>query len=94
MTYELKENTGSLFKNNNKTQEKHPSYKGKINIAGKVMDIALWQRQTSKGDVYLSVMVSEPMTKQEQIITKAAAPVTPPPVESRPPLDDEIPWSL
>lgn len=31
---------------------------------------------------------------KEQIIVKAAAPVTPPPVESRPPLDDEIPWSL
>lgn len=28
----------------------------------------------------------------EQIIVKAAAPVTPPPVEDRPPLDDEIPF--
>lgn len=92
MTYELKENTGSLFKNNNKTQEKHPSYKGKINVAGKVLDIALWQRQTSKGDIYLSVMVSEPMTKQEQVITKAAAPVTTPPAETSQPLDDDIPF--
>lgn len=29
---------------------------------------------------------------KEQIIVKAAAPVTPPPVEDRPPLDDEIPF--
>lgn len=28
----------------------------------------------------------------EQIITKAAAPVTPPPAETRPPLDDDIPF--
>lgn len=90
MTYELKENNGSLFKNTNKTQEKHPSYKGKINVAGKVYDIALWQRQTSKGDTYLSVMVNEPMTRNEQIIANSAGGAKPQPQSA--PLDDDIPF--
>jgi len=54
-----KENTGSLFKNDKKENEKQPDYKGKINIRGEVMEIALWVRESSKGTKYLSARVDE-----------------------------------
>jgi uncharacterized protein (DUF736 family) len=63
---EHKENTGTLFKNQYKTEDKHPNYKGRINAMGKMMDIALWKRTGKQGEPYLSVMISEPRQKQEQ----------------------------
>ena len=62
---EHKENTGTLFKNQYKTEDKHPNYKGRINVAGKMMDIALWKRTTKQGENYLSVKLSERRQKQD-----------------------------
>lgn len=65
--YTHKENSGSLFKNNYKTEDRHPDYKGKINIAGKIMDIALWKRMSKDGKTpFLSVQVAEPYQKEQQ----------------------------
>lgn len=55
---DIKENTGVLFKNDRKS-EKHPAYKGEINVEGKHYSIALWDRQSSKGTTYLSVAIQE-----------------------------------
>lgn len=55
---DIKENTGVLFKNERKS-EKHPAYKGEINVEGKHYSIALWDRQSSKGITYLSVAIQE-----------------------------------
>ena len=62
---EHKENTGTLFKNQYKTEDKHPNYKGRINVDGKMMDIALWKRTTKQGENYLSVKLSEPREKKQ-----------------------------
>lgn len=61
--YDYKPNTGSLFKNDHKTADKHPSYKGTINIDGTLKDIALWKRTKQNGETYLSVVISD--KKQE-----------------------------
>lgn len=58
-TMELKENQGILFKNDRKT-DKHPAYKGSINVEGKIFSIALWNQTSSKGTTYLSVKVETP----------------------------------
>ena len=63
---EHKENTGTLFKNQYKTEDKHPNYKGRINALGKMMDIVLWKKTSKQGENYLSVQLSEPRQKQEQ----------------------------
>lgn len=55
---DIKENTGVLFKNDRKS-DKHPAYKGEINVEGKHYSIALWDRQSSKGTTYLSVAIQE-----------------------------------
>ena len=65
--YEHKENSGSLFKNNYKNDDRHPDYKGKINVAGKILDIALWKRTSKDGKTtYLSVQVAEPYKNEQQ----------------------------
>lgn len=62
---EHKINTGTLFKNQYKTEDKHPNYKGRINALGKMMDIALWKKTSKQGENYLSVQLSEPRQKQD-----------------------------
>ena len=57
--FELEENTGTLFKNENKTEDKHPSYKGSFKLNGNVMDIAIWKREGKSGKPYLFVKLSD-----------------------------------
>ena len=40
-TYEHKDDTGSLFKNE-KTSENQPDYKGKAKVNGELKDMAAW----------------------------------------------------
>ena len=56
---ENKVNTGSIFKNNYKKTETHPDYKGKVNVNGKEMEVALWVKQGKAGS-YFSASFSEP----------------------------------
>ena len=62
---EQKNNTGAIFKNDNKKAENHPDYKGKVLVNGKDMEIALWLNTSAKGVTYFSVIFSEPFVKSE-----------------------------
>lgn len=42
MAYEPKDGDISLFKNENKTETKHPDYRGKAQIDGKKYKISAW----------------------------------------------------
>jgi len=68
---ETKNNSGAIFKNTNKKEEKHPDYKGKINCNGKEMEIALWIKTSAKGEKFFGVALSEPYVK-----TATAQPAT------------------
>ena len=57
---ENKLNTGAIFKNDNKKAENHPDYRGKVNVNGKEMEIALWVKTSSAGNSYFSASFSEP----------------------------------
>jgi hypothetical protein len=59
MPYEHKDGQGSLFKNDYKTSEAHPAYKGQIMVKGELLDIAAWVKDGQKGQ-FLSLKVSEP----------------------------------
>jgi uncharacterized protein (DUF736 family) len=61
---ETKQNTGAIFKNDKKTNEKQPDYKGKVNVNGKEMEIALWLKESSKGIKYFSCSFSEPYVNE------------------------------
>ena len=58
-------NTGAIFKNENKKAENHPDYKGKVNVNGKDMEVALWLKTSAKGVKFLSASFSEPFVKGE-----------------------------
>ena len=70
---ENKLNTGAIFKNTNKKAENHPDYKGKVNVNGKEMEVALWVKQGKNGsffsaafsEPYVAPAQSEPVSKVE-----------------------------
>lgn len=62
---ETRNNTGAIFKNDNKKADNHPDYKGKVNVNGKEMEVALWMKTSAKGVKFFSVSFSEPFVKSE-----------------------------
>lgn len=57
-------NSGVLFINDKKGNDKAPDYKGKINVGGKDYDLAGWKKQGKNG-TFLSLKVSEPYQKDQ-----------------------------
>lgn len=55
MAYEHKLNTGSLFRNEKKTSDKAPDYKGEMNLDGNVIKLAGWITTTKAGQTYLKI---------------------------------------
>lgn len=51
MSYQQKDNSGSLFKNDRKTEDKHPSYKGSCLINGEEYWISAWVKEKEKDGV-------------------------------------------
>jgi hypothetical protein len=49
MTYEQRENSGSLFKNENKENENHPNATGKALIGGIMYYVSAWTKEGAKG---------------------------------------------
>lgn len=92
---DIKENTGVLFKTDRKS-EKHPAYKGEINVEGKHYSIALWDRQSSKGTTYLSVAIQEfqdvKNEPKEEVALQCDKPHKETALNSYDNLDDEIPF--
>ena len=62
-------NSGALFKNDKKGNEKAPDYAGKINVDGTDYRLAAWVREGKSGK-FMSLKVSELMEKKA---TKPAA---------------------
>ena len=60
---ETKNNTGAIFKNDKKTAETHPDYKGKVTVNGKEMEVALWLKTSQAGMKYFSATFQEPYVK-------------------------------
>jgi hypothetical protein len=49
MAYEQRELSGSLFKNDKKTEDKHPNAKGSATIAGVEYWVSGWTKEGPKG---------------------------------------------
>ena len=60
--YEIKNNSGSIFKNENATGNQ-PTYRGKVKVNNVEMDISLWVKESAKGTKYFSASFQEPFTK-------------------------------
>ena len=54
MAYEMKDNSGSLFKNDKMTTEKSPQYTGTVLINGVKYRQSAWVKETKDGRKYFS----------------------------------------
>jgi uncharacterized protein (DUF736 family) len=66
---ETKNNSGAIFKNAKKTNEKQPDYRGTVNVNGKEMEISLWLKESQKGVKYFSAAFQEPFKKENETKT-------------------------
>jgi hypothetical protein len=76
---------GSLFKNEDRLTEKHPLYKGEININGTEYWLAAWINKSKDGKSFMSLKATK-KDKQPQ-----AKPTYPQP-EPQPQEDEDIPF--
>ena len=82
-----KNNSGAIFKNAKKTNEKQPDYKGTVNVNGKDMEISLWLKESQKGTKYFSASFQEPFKKDSQTKTYPNETKYTPRIE-----DDQLPF--
>jgi uncharacterized protein (DUF736 family) len=59
-------NRGAIFKNEQKSSDKQPDYKGKINVDGVDKQISLWVTTSKDGKKFFSAQISEPYQPQQQ----------------------------
>ena len=75
MAFKHDKNTGSFFKNDYKTEDKHPAFTGTCNIDGKELDIAVWHnpaKENKKENYFFKV--SEPREKKDSTTTTTPSP--------------------
>jgi hypothetical protein len=81
-------NRGVLFINDRKQTEKHPDYKGSINVGGQEFWLSAWMKPGSKGD-FISLSV-EPKEAKQDSPASAAKPL--PKSAPAKDMDDSIPF--
>ena len=59
MAYEMKEGSGSLFKNQKKATENHPDFNGSIMVNGKEHWFSAWVKESPKVGKYFSVSIGK-----------------------------------
>lgn len=64
-------NTAVIFKNNKKENEKHPDYRGTINVDGRDLEISLWIKEGKAGK-FFSGKIQEPFKKMEKSSGKSS----------------------
>ena len=67
-------NRGSLFKNDKKTTEQMPDYKGQINVNGEEFWINAWLKTSKQGTKFMSLSVT-PKDRQVSEPTRKSIPV-------------------
>ena len=86
MSYEIKENSGSLFKNDRKEKEGHPDYKGSANIAGLEYWVSAWVNKTKDGKSYMSFKYQ--LKEGQQVAAQAPKYTEPQPLPEFPPIEE------
>lgn len=95
MSYEQKNNSGSIFNNDRKERDAHPDRTGSAMIDGVAYWVSGWVKQDRNGNQYLSLAFKPKEARQE----RQAAPPQPAPGPRRASADigrdmdgDEIPF--
>jgi hypothetical protein len=86
MSFELKDNSGSLWVNDRKEKDTHPDRTGTVKIRGQEFFISGWLKETSAGKKYLSLSFKPKMAQDHKGGTKN------PPAQGFDDLDDPLPF--
>ncbi len=80
MAYEEPVNGITLFKNDRKQEgEKTPDWRGKLNVGGTLYEVAMWEKPSRSGGVFLSGKIQPPRSPGGQNVpAQATAPAAPP----------------
>jgi uncharacterized protein (DUF736 family) len=81
MPYETRNMSGALFKNDRKTEDRHPDYKGTVRIMEEEFWISAWISESRAGKKYMSLRFQE----KTEDNSSPSSPV-------RTDLDDEVPF--
>ena len=68
-------NRGALFKNDKKESDRHPDYRGSINVGGTEYWLSAWMKTSAKGTRYMSLSVTEKEAAHAAGVAKAKAAV-------------------
>jgi len=82
MSYEQKDNSGALFRNDKQGNPKRPDYTGKAKVNGADLQISAWIEKAKDGTPYMSLKFQEPRQRTE----------TPRQPDPAPEFDDDIPF--
>ncbi len=85
MAYEIKPNTGSIFKNFKKQTEKQPDFRGECLINGVAMWVSAWKNADKNNNAWFSLAFSKKEEKPVDKHTEAKA-------NAFQPVDDDIPF--
>lgn len=65
MAYETKDNTGSIFLEENKKSDNHPDFKGSLKIEGREYWVSGWKKQ-GNGKKFISLAIDPKQPKSYQ----------------------------
>lgn len=74
MAYEQRNNSGSLFKNDRKNNERQPDYTGNAIINGKNMRVSAWIKKSQNGTAFMSLAFEEVNGAYQQNAPQQSAP--------------------
>lgn len=65
MAYEMRAGSGSAFKNETKTEDWHPAYKGKVMLPdGSVHWLDVSPKKTKAGETWLAIKIGNPVQQK------------------------------
>ena len=72
MSFEQKDMTGALFKNDKRSNDRAPDYTGNCKVGGRELRLAAWLKKDRNGKAYMSLSFSEPQQRQDAGHTAAS----------------------
>jgi uncharacterized protein (DUF736 family) len=87
MTKTFRTNSGALFKNNDKTDDKHADYRGNVNVEGAEYWLDAWINTAQSGVKYMSLRLKPKAAAPKSAAVGATAKK---PAQAKPPLDDPV----
>jgi len=93
MAYEMRAGSGSLFKNDKKTTDSHPTLKGRVMLPnGEVRWVSAWTKKTAAGESWISLNIGDLCQVQGAGGYNSTPPAQMSPKPAMADLDDDIPF--